>query len=199
MATASLRSLALLATLVLAAPAWAQQGALTVPRNLQQLTDRAATIVRGNVVSARMERHPELGLPVLVVTMNVRETIKGPHRQTFAFQQYLWDVRDRVNFAQYRKGDDMLLFMIEPSAYGLSSPAGMEQGRFRITRDANGRELASNGYGNARLFDGLSENAARDGTVLSLTSAALLQRRTAGPVDAGQLTGLVRELASASR
>ncbi|HEX9706498.1 MAG TPA: hypothetical protein VGA24_02570, partial [Steroidobacteraceae bacterium] len=44
---------------IVAAPVWAQRGALTVPRNLDQLTDRAADIVRGTVVSARVEKHPE--------------------------------------------------------------------------------------------------------------------------------------------
>jgi hypothetical protein len=193
MSLGSLRSLALLAAMILAAPAWAQQGALTVPRNLQQLTDRAAHIVRGNVVSARMERHPELGLPMLVLTMHVRETLKGPHRESVTFRQYIWDYRDRISAVDYRKGDDVLLLMIAPSRYGLSSPAGLEQGRFRITRDAQGREMAVNGHGNALLFDGLEAQAAKEGTVLSATSARLLRQPPRGPVELRQLTGLIRD------
>ena len=42
------------------ASASAQRGAMTVPRNLDQLTDRASDIVRGTVVEARVEKHPEL-------------------------------------------------------------------------------------------------------------------------------------------
>jgi len=189
-----LRSVGLLACMVLAAPAWAQQGALTVPRNLQQLTDRAAHIVRGNVVSARMERHPELGLPMLVLTMHVRETLKGPHRETVTFRQYIWDYRERTSAASFRKGDDLLLLMIAPSRYGLSSPAGMEQGRFRITRDTEGREMALNGHGNALLFDGLEAQAAKEGTVLSAASARLLRQPPRGPVELRRLTGLIRDL-----
>lgn len=195
----SLRSLVLLATIALSAPAWAQQGALTVPRNLQQLTDRAAHIVRGNVVSARMERHPELGLHMLVVNVQVRETLKGSHRPAFTFRQYVWDYRDRLTAANYRKGDDVLLFMIAPSRYGLSSPAGMEQGRFRILRDGQGRELAVNGHGNARLFDGLEAQAARDGIVLSAASSEMLRRPPRGPVEARRLTALIRELVGGRR
>lgn len=199
MSQASVRSLALLAVMVIAAPAWAQQGALTVPRNLQQLTDRAAHIVRGNVVSARVERHPELGLPMLVVTMQVRETLKGPGQQTFTFQQYVWDYRDRMRAAGYRKGDDVLLFMIAPSRYGLSSPAGMEQGRFRVVRDRLGRELAVNGHGNARLFDGLDAHVAKQGIVLSAATARMVASPSRGPVAVNDLSRLIRELVVAGR
>jgi hypothetical protein len=199
MARASMRTLLLSILLAFAAPAWAQQGALTVPRNLQQLTERAAHIVRGNVVGARMERHPELGLPVLAVTLRVRETLKGPAQQTFTFRQYVWDVRDRMDAASYRKGDDVLLFMIAPSRYGLSSPAGMVQGRFRITRDGLGREQAVNGHGNAGLFEGMETQVAKDGVILSPASARLLQRPPRGPLEARELMGLVRDLAAGGR
>jgi len=199
MSQASVRSLALLAVMVIAAPAWAQQGALTVPRNLQQLTDRAAHIVRGNVVSARMERHPELGVPVLAVTVHVRETLKGPHQPAFTFRQFLWDYRERMTAAHYRKGDDVLLMMIAPSRYGLSSPAGMEQGRFRIIRDAEGREMAVNGHGNARLFDGLEAQVDRQGIALSAASSRIVRRPPLGPVEARQLTGLIRDLVDGRR
>jgi hypothetical protein len=197
LAQASMRKLLLSILLACAVPAWAQQGALTVPRNLQQLTDRAAHIVRGNVVSARMEKHPELGVAMLVVTLRVRETMKGPHRESFTFRQYLWDVRDRSDHAGYRKGDDLLLMLIAPSRYGLSSPAGMEQGRFRIVRDERGRELAVNGFGNARLMNGLEAQLAKDGIRLSAASQRLTQRQRAGGIDAAEFTGLVRELVRA--
>ena len=46
------RALLALAACLLAAPAAAQRGAMAVPRNLDQLTDRASDIVRGTVVAA---------------------------------------------------------------------------------------------------------------------------------------------------
>ncbi len=49
-------AVACLATL----PAFAQRGAITLPRNLDELTDRAQDIVRGTVTDARVEKHPEL-------------------------------------------------------------------------------------------------------------------------------------------
>jgi len=195
-----MRRLLLSVMLAIAIPAWAQQGAITVPRNLQQLTDRASHIVRGNVVSAHVEIHPELrSLHTVVVTLRVKETMKGPPRREFTFRQYVWDLRSRVGEASYRKGDDLLVFMIEPSRYGLSSPAGMGQGRFLITRDATGRELAINGAGNARLFDGMREARAGKEAGYSVDSARLVSSHRQGPIEAGQLIQLVRETLDAHR
>jgi len=191
----------LLATaLVVAKSASAQQSALTVPRNLDQLTDRAAVIFRGNVVSAQVEKHPEFqSLDTVVVTMRVREMLKGEPRMTYSFRQYIWDIRDRFNAAGYRNGQDLLLMMIEPSAAGLSSPAGHDQGRFRIQRDADGREVAVNGHGNFRLFDGLAAKAAKEGALLSPASVRLAEIHQRGPVAVAELTRLIRELAVENR
>ena len=75
------RALLVLPPAIAAAPAFAQRGAMTVPRNLDQLTDRASDIVRGTVVSARVEKHPELSnLDTVVVTLRVHDTPEGPRR-----------------------------------------------------------------------------------------------------------------------
>lgn len=195
-----LRSYVLLLTaLTASAPAFAQQSALTVSRNLEQLTDRAAVIVRGNVVSARMEKHPELtNLDTLVVTLHVRETLKGQADGTFTFRQYVWDLRDRMNAVGYQKGQHVLLMMIEPSHYGLSSPAGMEQGRFRIERDGFGREYAVNSRNNLGLFNGVGAELAKAGIAPSPAAASLLAKHRRGPVELRELTALIRQLATGS-
>jgi hypothetical protein len=194
------RCLLLVAAFAVTAPASAQQSALTVPRNLNQLTDRAAVIFRGNVVNARGEKHPEFqSLNTVVVTMRVRETLKGEPRTTYTFRQYIWDIRDRFNAAGYRKGQDLLLLMIEPSAAGLSSPAGHDQGRFRILRDAAGREVAVNGHGNFRLFDGLAAEAAKEDATLSPPSMRLAEAHRSGPIAVAELSRLIRELAVDNR
>ena len=189
----------LLAAMMLAAPAFAQQSALTVPRNLEQLTARSAVIVRGHVVSARMEKHPELtNLDTVVVTLRVQETLKGQAGETFTFRQYVWDLRDRMNTVGYKKGQHVLLMMIEPNRYGLSSPAGVQQGRFRIERDSSGREFAANSYDNLRLFDGVGAQIAKEGAVLSPASASLIARHRRGAVELRELSALIRELAARS-
>ncbi len=190
----------LLLIVALAAPAWAQRGAITASRNLSQLTDRSAAIVRGHVVSAQVERHPEFqNLRTVVVTLRVKETLKGPAGDTFTFRQYIWDVRDRADAAGYRKGQELLLLMIAPSQAGLSSPAGMDQGRFRIVRDKTGAELAVNGHGNLGLFRGMNqEDLARRGITLSANSSSLVAKHRRGPVAVSELTSLIRELTQGS-
>jgi hypothetical protein len=199
--TASLRrklqyAFVILAACLAAAPAFAQRGALTVPRNLDQLTDRASDVVRGTVLSAHVEKHPELAnLDTVVVTLRVTDTLKGAAQGTFTFRQYIWDFRDNRDAAGYRKGQDLLLLMIAPSRYGLSSPAGMEQGRFRIERDRSGREVAVNGAGNARLFDGLDPATDKSGVALTSRQASLVAKHRHGPVELEELTAMIRAYA----
>jgi hypothetical protein len=189
------RASLVLGACLLAAPAFAQRGAITLPRNLDQLTDRAADIVRGTVVEARVEKHPELtNLNTIVVTLHVRETLKGSAAGTFTFRQYIWDLRDSYDAAGYRKGQDVLMLMNAPTRYGLSSPAGMEQGRFRIQRDRAGREVAVNGMGNARLFAGLGD-AAKRGAPLTASQASLVAKHRSGPVEVSELTAMIRAFA----
>jgi hypothetical protein len=172
--------------------AYAQRGAMTLPRNLDELTDRASDIVRGTVVDARVEKHPELdNLDTVVVTLSVRETLKGDARGTYTFRQYIWDIRDRQDAAGYRKGQDLLLLMNAPSRYGLSSPVGLEQGRFRIHRDPSGREVALNGTGNVRLFERL-QDAKPGPAALTERQASLVARHRNGPIALEDVSALIR-------
>lgn len=183
-----------------AAPAAAQHGAITVPRNLEQLTDRAAVIVRATVTSAKVEKHPQFdGLNTVVVTLRIRETLKGQASGVHTFRQYIWDIRDAASSGGYRKGQDLLLLLIAPSPYGLSSPAGQEQGRFHIRRDAEGREVAVNGSGNLRLFDGVDAQVAKEGIALSPRSQMLVEGKPRGPVEWRDLRILIRDLVAGSR
>lgn len=194
------RILFVVAAFAASAPVSAQQHALTVNRNLDQLTDRAALILRGRVLSAKVEKHPQFpGLDTVVVTLRVTDTLKGAPRSSHTFRQYLWDIRDRLDANGYRKGQELLLLLVEPSAHGLSSPAGLDQGRFRIERNSAGREVAVNGQGNWRLFDGLAADAAKEGAALSPGSQRLVESAPRGAVAAADLMRLIRELAAVER
>ena len=178
-----------------ATAALAQRGAMTLPRNLDELTDRASDIVRGTVVDARVEKHPELdNLYTIVVTLSVRETLKGYARDTYTFRQYIWDFRDRHDAAGYRKGQDLLLLMNAPSRYGLTSPVGLEQGRFRIQRDRSGREVALNGTGNLRLFERLQDAKSRP-AALTERQARLVARHRSGPIALEEVSAMIRAYA----
>ena len=79
------------ALLLLLPPTALSQGSATVARaNLNYLVDNAQTIVRGNVVSAIVEPHPQFAnLPTVLVTISVSKTFKGQVGTTFTFRQFL--------------------------------------------------------------------------------------------------------------
>jgi len=118
---------------------YSERSARTVPVGLDQLTQRAQTIVRGSAVSAVVEPHPQFkNLLTVVVSVRVDQTLKGAPQKTLTFRQYIWDQRDRLGAAGYRKGEELILLLGPVSQYGLTSPVGLEQGRFRVLRDAKG-------------------------------------------------------------
>ncbi len=176
--------------------AQAQRGALVAPRSLDELTSRAETIVHGVVAAVRVEPHPEFShLTTVVVTLNVQETLKGPAGARLEFRQYIWDVRDRFNAAGYRKGQELLLFLNPVSEYGLSSPVGLEQGRFRIVYDAQGRAQAVNGRNNAGLFRQTAQQAQARGVQLSARLQKTMQSFSEGPVALDDIREAVRGFA----
>lgn len=182
--------------LLLPLPAAAQRGGITLPMDLEELTRSAATIVRGRVISVHHERHPELtNLDTLVVTLRVDTTLKGEPGETLTFRQYVWDIRDTWDLAGYKKGQELLLLLTQPSSVGLSAPVGLEQGRFRIER-LHGKARALNGSGNARLLQGIAqrpEKLARVPTRLR----GLVQQHRAGPLELDDLEEMIRSFARA--
>jgi hypothetical protein len=178
---------------MLASPSFAQHQALTLPRALDQLTGEAALIVRGDVISTKIEPHPQLkNLTTMVVTMHVTETYKGAAQKTLVFRQYIWDLRAQLDAADYRKGQELLLLLGPVSKYGLTSPVGLEQGRFRILRDQKGREVAVNGRGNLGLFNSVEQRASARGIQLSPKTLALARRPKAGPIPLSDLEDAIR-------
>jgi hypothetical protein len=174
----------------------AQRGALTTSRGLDELTQEADVIVHGHVTSARVEPHPQFkNLMTVVVSMSVQETLKGRPRKSFEFRQYIWDIRDQLDNARYAKGQDLLLMLGPVSKYGLTSPVGLEQGRFRIFRDNTGQEVAVNGSGNLRLFDSTEERARARGIKLSARTSAMVRHTQPGPVALADLKDAVTTFA----
>ena len=163
-------------------------------RSLAELVDESANIVHGRVMSVRVEPHPELkNLPTVVVTVEVLDNLKGSATKQLVFRQFIWDIRAQAH-SSYRKNEELLLFLRPPSRYGLTSPAGLEQGKFTITRDATGKELAVNGDNNAGLFVALATTAQKRGAVLP-ASAAKLAAQGVGPMPLSDLKQVVSSLA----
>jgi hypothetical protein len=154
-----------------------QHGAITAPVPFDQMVQRAATIVRGHIVSASIEPHPQYAnLKTVVVTIRTDRVLKGDATSEVTFRQYIWDARDIASAAGYRKKDELLLFLNAPSELGLTSPTGFGAGRFRIARDRNGNAFALNEHGNAGLTAQISIKAKERGIELSRESQAALSQ-----------------------
>jgi hypothetical protein len=140
------------------------------------LVQRASTIVRGNVISAKVELHPQFAnLQTVVVTIAVSKVLKGTAPATYTFRQFLLEAKDTSDTGGYRKTGELLL--LNPvSQYGLTSPVGMDQGRFRVVRDRHGKGIAVNGRSNIGLFDQLASKAAARGVSFSPRAQSMLAK-----------------------
>jgi hypothetical protein len=184
------------AVVLLSMTASAQRGAVVVSRNLAELTAQAETIVVAHVAFAEVKTHPQLhNLQTVVVTLRVNETLKGVPQETLTFRQFIWDPRDIADGAAYRRGDELLLLLNKENAYQLTSPAGLNQGRFEIRRDEAGKGYAVNGNGNQKLFDGMAPVA----TALSARSRAVIAKAQTitGPVALDDLRQTILDLVAA--
>lgn len=157
--------------------AHAQRGAQTASADLSYLVQRAGTIVRGNVISASVEPHPQFSnLQTVVVRIAVSKVLKGTAPATYTIRQFVWDAKDATDAAGYRKSTELLLLLNPVSQYGLTSTVGMDQGRFRVIRDHQGKGIAVNGRSNIGLFDQLASKAAARGVSLSPRAQAMMAK-----------------------
>lgn len=181
--------------LLTAPAACPQSSALTLPRNLLQLVDESELILQGRVTNVALEPHQQLNhLLTVVVTLQVEENLKGTTPAIFAFRQAVIDRRDQQQKMGYRVGQHLLLTLIRPSVYGLSSPAGMQQGRFSIVSGPDGELHVSNGFGNAGLFRGLDSQLPAAGARVSPEIRSILAQTEPGPVSLKEMKSLIRTI-----
>jgi hypothetical protein len=134
-------------------------------QNFIELMTHTDSIVIGTVAS-KTDGFAQ-GLPYTEVTIDVAQSVKGNHGQTFAFRQFgLIEPRrmgdGRVNlmvtpagWPTYTKGEQVMLFLHQPaSKTGFQTTAGLTQGKFSIR---SGR--IANGLGNDTLFAGVNIDA----------------------------------------
>jgi hypothetical protein len=173
-------------------PVQAQQGALVLQQNLAELVDQAPTIVHGRVLSVVAEAHPQFNnINTIVVSLAVEGILKGEAGPVFTFRQFIHDIRDRRTHLGYKVGQEVLLLMIKPSRYGLSSPAGLGQGRFRLLRDAQGNKVAVNGFNNRGLFRDIDQSAPKLGQQLRTELRQLITQHRAGPIASAALVNII--------
>jgi hypothetical protein len=181
------------------APHFLQAQLISLPVDLSYLSQRADVIFQGKIISVRHEILP--GYPnirTVAVTLQVEKMLRGPSTSTYTFREYHLGSRPKGGKQNYQNGQRVFLFLPSPSQIGLSSPIGLEQGRFHIARDAVGSEMIVNEVGNAGLFKNVEQKAARQGKRLSPD-----QSRTAsveaGPVRLDDFVSLTRSLMTLPR
>lgn len=187
----------LLALAVSVSSSSGQGKASSAQADLDVLVRRAQIIARGQVISARIEPHPQFrNLQTLVITFGVTRLLKGEIGSTYTFRQFLLDSSDTDVLAAYKSAGELLLFLNPASQYGLTSTVGLEQGRFRIFTDSQGNRLALNGRGNVGLFDQLPRKASARG--FSLSPKALdMMSKPGGPAPLDTLEATIQLLAGA--
>jgi hypothetical protein len=130
------------------------------------------------------------------VKMNVLDTYKGKPQKSLVFRQYLLDLRAQLGATEYRKGQELLLLLGPVSEFGLTSPVGLEQGRFLVSRDAKGKAVAVNGRGNLGLFNSVEKRAQANGVQLSARTTALVRHPAPGPIPLADLEDALRTFGS---
>jgi hypothetical protein len=131
---------------------------LSVPINLARMVDEAENIVLARVTQVEREKHPQLAnVNTVVVTLEIIESLKGSSGKHITLRQYVIDARDSDSKLGYRVGEEIVLCLRRPSEYGLTSPVGFEQGRFRVEHDAMTNRSVRNGMDNAGLFSDIDE------------------------------------------
>jgi hypothetical protein len=184
---------------LLAVPCLAQRNARVLQRNLSELVGDASTIVLGRVVSVKTEPHPQYqNLMTVVVTLQVQEVWKGKTAtagQTFTFRSFVdhpLDIKDKLG---YSGEQDMLLMLTRVSDIGLCSPAGLEQGRFRVTTDAAGNRQVMNSLSNAGLMARMEKTAPNlAGQISDVHARQVIAQRQAGPIALADFKTIVQAL-----
>lgn len=134
-------------------------------QNLAELLTDTDTIVIGTV--AKKSDGFQQGLPYTEITLDVAQSIKGNHGETYSFRQFGLIApksmgNGRVNlmvtpagWPTYIEGEQIMLFLHKPASQtGFQTTAGLNQGKFSIRGDQ-----VANDLGNDALFDGVTINA----------------------------------------
>lgn len=167
--------------------------------NLAYLSQRADIILQGRVTKVSLEPMPGYGnIPTVAVTVAVDQSIRGVAAKTYTFREVLIGQKPKSPKKIYGVGQSYLLFLPSPSQYGLSSPIGMGQGRFRIIQDSAGRTTVMNEHSNAGLFRGVNDAVVQAGRRLT-TSQRRLTATERGPVALDEFVSLVKSLTALPR
>jgi hypothetical protein len=126
--------------------------------NLEQMTGRAGRVFSGRCLAVQVARDPVLDRDVATISFEVARLVKGQAGSALTVRMLAGDEVDgRTGTAPFHPGEEVVLFLYEESALGLTSPVGMGQGRFSVVRDKLGRAVAVNALANRNLLENLTE------------------------------------------
>ena len=169
------------------------------PVNLAYLSQRADVIVQGQITSVKHEPLPGYpNIPTVRVTLSVDRALRGLPGRSYTFREVVLGLRTPDGKQAYKTGQRLFLFLPSPSPYGLSSPVGIGQGRFRIAVDAAGNAKLANEHGNAGLFRDVERDAVKAGKQLT-TGQRKLASTKSGPVQLEEFVSLVKSLTTLPR
>lgn len=147
-------------------------------QNLLELMTHTDSILVGTVSKKSDGFHK--GLPYTEITLDVGQSIKGDHGDSYTFRQFgLIEPKSmgdgRVNlmvtpagWPTYAEGEQVMLFLHKPaSETGFQTTAGLTQGKFNI----RGNRIA-NDSNNDSMFDGVKINGKLSPTQQDLVSQA---------------------------
>jgi hypothetical protein len=167
----------LIATLAVGLSFTAALATQSRPLNLEQMTERAATIFAGRCTGVRAEHDRKLGLDVTVATFHVDRAIKGTTGRTVTVRMpWVGESAIPAGVPSFARGDEVVLFLYGESASGMRAPVGLGQGRFRVVTDKQGRKMAINDFGNRNLMHGPAERLSPD-ALLDAADGLLKSRR----------------------
>lgn len=118
-----------------------------LPLRFDDVVARAARIVHGTVRNVAAGRDAD-GIPATWITFDVVECLKGHADASLTIKQLGVDapLADgtllRVpGIPRYRAGDEIVVFLHEPSRRGFTSPVGLGQGLYRAEPASTGRAV----------------------------------------------------------
>ncbi len=184
--------LAMLSAAFVSCPLMAQQF-MARQVDLAYLSQRADVVVQGKVLSVRQGYLPgHRNVRTTEVVMQVEKMLRGPSAQQYAFREIEFGLQKKQRKQTYAAGQRLLLFLPSPSSYGLSSPIGIEQGRFHIARQ-DGGDMIANEIGNSGLFKNVAAKASKAGRKLSPDQLRVASTRR-GPVKLDEFISLTKNL-----
>jgi hypothetical protein len=189
--------LAAIALILSSNPIFAQL--MTLPVDLSYLSQRADIIVQGKVLSVQNETLAgHSSFATVSVTLEVETMLRGPSAKTYTFREMALGAKRKMGKQSYRVGQRLVLFLPAPSIYGLSSPIGIEQGRFHIGSSAAGADMVINEVGNAGLFKSVAQKASKAGKKLTQEQLRTTSNER-GPVRLDEFISLTKSLTSLPR